>query len=905
MGGQQSKKLLFWIDADINSTENQHLYDSYLSVNFDTKRFTIVNNAIQELLRIKPFTSIIIIISGKLYKDFYSEIIKIKHKIKININVVVYLKKKHLFLQNLRILNLNQKNNFIFPRYIASTPIELEYYLKNKIDINEKELSFDNIDNYEELILPAYFSYFMKDTTSTELLYFNEYLKRIYSDNINITNLLNQFDNNQKISKEIIYQYWMHLYTLQTDFFPNLNRQLRNKNVEYYIPFIKLCYEMLRKGLLKPIINKKLYRGADIKKDEYETIIGFLDKKKNKEFPKLIQFSRCFLSFSQNEIVADYFLKKNMKKNNCEDNNIIHIFFILDEINEKHFDLNCLSNASIAEYSRYPIEEEVLFFPFSCFEVTEVKEKQNELGNYKEIYLKYLGKYCEDIKKQLGDKFMNKIKKSDFAEELIEFGLINYKSTLTWEIIEENKMEIKNICIYLENYNDFVGFEENLIKIISESQRKEKLVIKVHEDKIINVIKLDINKICSNSFDKTINIIELKNENKEYDIIQTIKLIESYAKKIIFLPNLDFILLKKNNIIDFYTNQNEKYIFNKFIKEERVIISIKELPNQQIIYFTNDNHVVFLDIMDYKKEIDLKNKINENLDMIPFENYLLIPGEYNIYVIDFISQNKEPLSFYLNYKLEKVINIYYDKFMISLYNEEKNESIIREFRIFIKCDKLNFDCIGEGFCEKAKIYNIVKISPSKIITKMDDNLFSTWIKLDEINEIYKPEFIDNNSKEIIENNDIENQNEEIFINNKNNNEISIDNGKNENKNINYEEMNIKEIDKCITDLNNNLKEKQEGLRIAIINSKKDEIENIKKSMRDIDSLKTKLYNIKNKKKIDELKRSLTFQKESIKINNQIPNINDSDLQSIFENEEEEKFNTKTSNKINTKKSEFN
>ena len=179
MGGQQSKKLLFWIDADINSTENQHLYDSYLSVNFDTKRFTIVNNAIQELLQIKPFTSIIIIISGRLYKDFYSEIIKIKHKIKININVVVYLKRKYLFLQNLRILNLNQKNNFIFPRYIADTPIELEYYLKNKIDINEKELSFDNIDNYEELILPAYFSYFMKDTTSTELLYFNEYLKRI------------------------------------------------------------------------------------------------------------------------------------------------------------------------------------------------------------------------------------------------------------------------------------------------------------------------------------------------------------------------------------------------------------------------------------------------------------------------------------------------------------------------------------------------------------------------------------------------------------------------------------------------------------------------------------------------------------------------------------------------------
>ena len=104
-----------------------------------------------------------------------------------------------------------------------------------------------------------------------------------------------------------------------------------------------------------------------------------------------------------------------------------------------NLDLNSLSNTSISKYSKFPQEKEVLIFPFSCFEITGVKDNNNELGDYKEIYLKYLGKYGEDIQKQLGDKFLNKITKSDFALELINFGLIDSKSTFTGKIIKKKK----------------------------------------------------------------------------------------------------------------------------------------------------------------------------------------------------------------------------------------------------------------------------------------------------------------------------------------------------------------------------------------------------------------------------------------------------------------------------------
>ena len=877
MGTGQIKKPLFWIDANINTSYNQYLFDNYLSINFDAKIFSVLNDAIEELLKITHFTSVIVIISGKLYKDFYVKLNKIKNKIKICINVIVFLRRKDLFLQNLKILNL-QKNNLVFPKYITTKIIDLKYYLENKIDINEKELSFDKIENYEELILPVYFSYFMNKTTLTEILYFNDYVKRKYSNNSNITNLIKQFDNNKYIPKEIIYKYWMHLYTLENkdnNFYDDLNKQLRNNKCDYNMPFIKLCYEMLREGYLKPVINKKLYRGANISVNEYKNIIEFLNKKEDKEFPKLIVFSRCFLSFSENKIVAGKFLKKNQKKNSNRDNKIFNIFYIVDEISDNNLDLNYLSNTSISEYSKFPKEEEVLIFPFSCFEITKVKDKNNEYGDYKEIYLKYLGRYGEEIKEHLGDKFLNKISKSDFAEELIDYGLIDYKWTFTWKIIEKNKIEINNICFYMENYEDFVGFSDNLIKIISLVKTKKKQIIKVHDDEIIDIIQLDNCRICSSSLDKKINIIKLINENKEYEIVQKIQLDDSYAKKIIYLSNLDFIFLKNNNIVDFYTPTNGKYIYRESLKEERRIVTIKELPNQQIVYLTNDNYIIFLDTMDNKEEINFENKINENLDMIWFENYLLIPGEYDIYIIDFMSQKKEILSFYLILKLEKIINISYDKFMIGLYNEDKNESLIRELKLCIKNNKINFDCIGEGFCDKAKIYNLIKINSSKVITKIDDDLFSTWIKIDEINQIYEPKYF-------VEENINETENKKIQINEEN----GIIKQKNEKKKI---EMGFNEINKSISNLNDILKTKCKDLNSALRNNQQREVENIKQSMKDIDTQKSQLFKIKQDKQAVEIKTSLTLRKKANKICNTLPYIKKKEIKSNLEEKEDEKL----------------
>ena len=56
------------------------------------------------------------------------------------------------------------------------------------------------------------------------------------------------------------------------------------------------------------------------------------------------------------------------------------------------------SHADIEKLSMFPEEREVLFFPFSSFEIKNIKEVHNNNIDY-EIELLYLGKYLKEFKK--------------------------------------------------------------------------------------------------------------------------------------------------------------------------------------------------------------------------------------------------------------------------------------------------------------------------------------------------------------------------------------------------------------------------------------------------------------------------------------------------------------------------
>ena len=108
--------------------------------------------------------------------------------------------------------------------------------------------------------------------------------------------------------------------------------------------------------------------------------------------PGAIVFSKSFLSFTKDRnIVTKYLNFKN------ENNNLFKVLYILEK--DDNIDYNLSTHGDIENLSCFPNEKEVLFFPFSTFEIKDIKEIKIEDEIRYEIKLLYLGKYLKEIEK--------------------------------------------------------------------------------------------------------------------------------------------------------------------------------------------------------------------------------------------------------------------------------------------------------------------------------------------------------------------------------------------------------------------------------------------------------------------------------------------------------------------------
>ena len=141
--------------------------------------------------------------------------------------------------------------------------------------------------------------------------------------------------------------------------------------------------------------------------------------------------------------MAEYYLKDN---NN--DKNLSKVLFILEQT-DNEIKYNLSTHGDIEDISFYPNEREVLFFPFSSFEIKNIEEKIINNEKIYEIKLCYLGKYLKDIEEDENITLNNdKIPDSEFKKHLINFGLI-----------KEDKIEEINIK---ELYDTFKEYENQI-----------------------------------------------------------------------------------------------------------------------------------------------------------------------------------------------------------------------------------------------------------------------------------------------------------------------------------------------------------------------------------------------------------------------------------------------------------
>ena len=454
----ESLSNIIWIDINVDNEENSmYVKELELLGNFKINCFKFIENAIESIKKIN-FEQTFIIVSGKLYKDFIE-------KFKENLNDIYIIPRIIIFTRNEeKLVNYNKEINYHHPYYnfggIKTSFDEVKKFIlnqkgNNSILLNKEEeiqLVFEYIDCKEKLILPMLYKSLIDSIPIEKVDNFTNFLYNKYSKNSKLETLLNFIYSIPEIPFELLCKYYIRIYTAESNFYFDLNRDLREGKKDIYLPYIKVLYEGIKLQSLCIASNTILYRGSRIANKEIEIIKDYLDKR-NSDFPNTIVFSKSFLSFTKEKKIAENFIFTTENKSN----GLVKVLFILEK--NEDIDYSLSTHADIEKISFYPLEKEVLFFPFSSFEIKEIKQKNINKEIMYEIKILYLGKYLKEfINNGVFVENEKLIPNSEFKNEIIKFGLIkqdNIKNVKQiYQKYENHKKEIENNIKNNNKYND-------------------------------------------------------------------------------------------------------------------------------------------------------------------------------------------------------------------------------------------------------------------------------------------------------------------------------------------------------------------------------------------------------------------------------------------------------------------
>ena len=490
---QENRTRIIWFDANIKSNENQG-YIKELKGNNDIKfeSFDSIEKGIKSLQDIK-FQNTIIITSGSLCPELCERLRELVDKIFFIPKVIIFTGDK----QNYITTNNNHPNPVPIndPFYnsggITDEIGEVRKFVENSTKQKEEELKMDAdekfkfqlITNKNDLILPMYYQEYVKKSTEKEIKAFNE---RILSENKIISpieSIFSQLTSSGNIPLNLLTKFWLRAYSSHSPFTKKMNEDLFNGEFQEYLPIIQTFYDVSNKGKLFPD-NSVLYKGILASKNEWEPFYDQFNLANNNDLPKAILYGPSFFSFYKDEDIVKKFRKAHegiLASERFE----IFVWMTL----EKPCNLNFIKNQAIIDkrISYFNTDKEVLFFPFSCFEIKQMK-KLNE-KEY-EIVLNYLDKYTEKFNDQETKTFEQVpetgYSKMIFQSKLIDANLINMPPFLNQsteiesikdiieifkkidnEILQEAVLKVcRNVII--ENFNDF----QNLEDIIQKNLKK-------------------------------------------------------------------------------------------------------------------------------------------------------------------------------------------------------------------------------------------------------------------------------------------------------------------------------------------------------------------------------------------------------------------------------------------------
>ena len=307
-----------------------------------------------------------------------------------------------------------------------------------------------------------------------EMLY-----ERYYRKSKIMTDFLDSISSKQDIPIEILSKYYARIYTDESSrFYHDINTDLRKNKIDIYLSYIQVLYEGVKLKFLPLLDNQiHLYSGTLLPKNEIEKMINLM---KNKYyFPSgIIIFSKTFLSFYKDNYIASSFLMENEPKEN-----FFKVLFTLEIGNNQEDNRNYYNNCCVdmETLSPFPGEKEVLFFPFSLFEILSICSK---VENLIEIRLRYLPE--STFNKLFFESGLRKTEKKNLiSNDEFKKGIKN-----------QNNLNYRVNNAIIRNYND-INSKSNFIMghfYISENDinKKIRIINSFEQSKIkYNFIKIN------------------------------------------------------------------------------------------------------------------------------------------------------------------------------------------------------------------------------------------------------------------------------------------------------------------------------------------------------------------------------------------------------------------------------
>ena len=444
MQKQEEFRILVWLDPSVNDKYNKSNQDMIKKVgNIELITCTKVSECITKILEIKCKKTIIMV-SAKLAKSLFNKINDNIEKLSIIPRIIIFTGK-----QTMESIKKNPKEFEKYPFFkkdlvitqlgVLITELQKEIKYEPKIGMKtinfSKCFQFDIVNSIDDLVIPIKFSNAIKKPSNQEINHFNKFLLDNFSSNPHIKYLIEQTIQYSNIPLEIIVKYWLRVYSMDSQFIKEMNNSLSKKdsNSNMYNIFVRCVFSALKEKIIKPLNNKTLYIGTKISKEEIDSIQKFLSSKKE-GLPGCYTYNTGCISTYFNENLIDIFMDKiTLEKNE------FYSFFEI-EYNDKIKDEK-IPNVNLKEYS-YSGENEVLFLPYSSFEVLNIEKKTKNNKEYYHIKLVYLGKY-ENIISEIDKK---KIKQSSYVNNIISSSLISN--------VPSNNSEQKSDEFDIPVYND-------------------------------------------------------------------------------------------------------------------------------------------------------------------------------------------------------------------------------------------------------------------------------------------------------------------------------------------------------------------------------------------------------------------------------------------------------------------